>query len=77
VAKYLSSFLKFEVKKKRKNAEEAKPYHFAVCYYCVIFVTTRGYRDGVPSRWRPTGFRGRAPGRCSNFTDFFLKKYAF
>jgi len=36
-----------------------------------------GSGGGVPSRRRPTGFRGEAPGRCGDFTAFFLKKYAF
>jgi len=39
-AKYLSSFLKFEVKRKRKNAEK-KSISFAVYYFCVIFQSNK------------------------------------
>jgi len=51
--------------------------HFSTNLYQQVGVTTRGSGGRTPTAAGEQGFGGGAPGRCGNFTAFFLKKYAF
>jgi len=82
-AKYLSSFLKFEVKNRRIKRGRSKIVTFAVCYFCVIFQSNKivltletHFNKSISvsgGLWAESPAAGR---RCCNFTTF-SKKYAF